>query len=658
MQPLQSARGFRTFLHDTQSLSNRRSRLGLFTLEDRQAAGSLMDVLLAGAMASDQARPIPSLTDNPRFGVFVASPLPVIADANNAVALLGRTHDEAASDQSVAPNPLGTFAGEGGGQFIGFGDLDAVSNAAPISIGDFRVAPSAFQSPSGPVDGSAAPPFVRPTAQNAPPSTATSMESNTPFAAQAAAYLAAIGTNSTPSKFENPTVSFGPMYSYSGGGKVILITKAVVMEVEYLGDVIRIAADPGTPAYPMTGPQYRDNNANGIIEPEQGDLQLPVAYPRGSYVVVTAKFMVETTLMEGSPGTGEVKIEGTSPNSGIHILPTTASWSGDYVTLPPTSSMNTLANVVQYYPSSGYPYSQSGFGISWSLSHNQAGQSGFIPAGASFNEMYVTLAAPTVGPVYHSIINLSVPISAEVAAVDEPTVIAQTWKNFQTKQVTNRHINAKYNGMPLTYYKQWDTKVSSWEDLIKPPYDGRCGAFEEAFVEAIRQAGAVATPISHIQIGAVDKNEYFLVNNWTLPDQAADGKSGNNAYPYLNTLANPAINPDMDPFNSYMRKNVVTNVWEYYWGDTVQVSDDPGAKGQNTTNPASLFFNHWVVKISGKYYDPSYGSGTFTGIPLWEQSSIAALAIVEKDANNKYRFVLRDPSVEFDDFIEWQSIPG
>ena len=417
MQPLQSARGFRTFLHDTQSLSNRRSRLGLFTLEDLQAAGSLLDVLLAGAMASDRAQPIPTLTENPRFGVVSASPLPVVVEVKNAVALVGQSHDETASGQAVASNPLGEFTGEGGGQFIGFGDLDAVSNAAPTSISDFRIAPSAFQSPSSPVDESVSPPFSRSTPQPTPEPEATSMDSNNPSAAQAAAFLATVRTNPTPPKFENPTLTFYPSGSYSGGGKVILITKATVTEVEYLGDVIRISADPGTPQYPMTGPQYRDNNADGIIEPEQGDLQLPVAYPRNSWVVVTAKFKVETTLMQGPPGTGVVTIEGFSESSGIVIPQTQVSWDGGgYVTLPPTSSYyNRLPNVVQYYP---------GFGINWSLSHNQAGQSDFIPAGANFNEMYVTLAKPNISPVYHTSINLSVPNSNYAA--DEATVVSKT----------------------------------------------------------------------------------------------------------------------------------------------------------------------------------------------------------------------------------------
>ena len=96
--PLQSARGFRTFLHDTQSLSNRRSRLGLFTLEDRQAAGSLLDVLLAGAMASDQGSPTPWRSDNPPFGVFTAPQL-VMPEVNNAVAVAGKSHDDAGNDQ-------------------------------------------------------------------------------------------------------------------------------------------------------------------------------------------------------------------------------------------------------------------------------------------------------------------------------------------------------------------------------------------------------------------------------------------------------------------------------------------------------------------------------------------------------------------------------
>ncbi len=396
MQPLQSARGFRTFLNDTQSLSTRRSRLGLFTLEDRQAAGSLMDMLLAGAMASDRAQPLPTPADNPRVSVSSASPLSLVVEDNNTVALLGQAHDEATNDSSVSSNPLGTFVGEGGGQFVGFGDLDQPSNSAPATFADWRVAPAELPTPNGPVDESVSPPFSRSTPQAAPAPEATSMKSNE-FPAIAAAFQTVENeANLVTPNFDPLLVTLYPTNGYSGGTYVILITKAAVCEVEYRGDaVIRIAADPGTPAYPMTGPQYRDVNANGVINPSEGDFQLPVAYPRGSTVVVTAKFYVEVTVMQDAPpGTDVVTVKGTSPNSGIVIPPTTASWDGgSYVTLPPTSSTNTLVNSVEYYP---------GFGMDWKLSHNQAGQSDFISAGASFNEMYVTLAKPSVSPVYHT----------------------------------------------------------------------------------------------------------------------------------------------------------------------------------------------------------------------------------------------------------------
>ena len=639
MQPLQSARSFRTFLHDSQSLNNRRSRLGLFTLEDRQAAGSLMDMLLAGAMASDRAQPIPAPADDPRFGVVTATPFPVSAEVSNAVALVDQTQNDAANSQSVSLNPLGTFAGEGGGQFIGFGDLDQPSNAAPVSIGDWRGA-SALPTSSGHGDESASPSFVRPTAQNAPTLTATTMESNT-SAAQAAAYLAAIGTNATPPKFENPTVSFGPMYGYSGGGKVILITKAVVTEVEYLGDVIRIAADPGTPAYPMTGPQYLDNNADGIIEPEQGDLQLPVAYPRGSYVVVTAKFKVETTLMEGSPGTGEVKIEGTSDSSGIHILPTIASWSGDYVTLPPTSSMNTLANVVQYYPSSGYPYSQSGFGINWTISHNQAGQSGFIPAGASFNEMYVTLAAPNITPVYHTLIHLSVPISAAVNAADEPTIIAQTWKIFQTKNVTNKQVDPMFNGRQLKYYDQWDAKAITMKDLLVS-LDGQCGAFTDLFISSCKAAGARTTVYKEVEFTPVKVDDaWMLINKW---DWQGNGTNNNNTYKYWNTVADPTMAPfnlDFTGTNKFYKKNAAGK-WDYYWGLTAEVTDDKtGISGQNTANPLSNFVSHVTVDIGGKIFDPSYGTGPFVSTLQWEDESVSGFMAPDFTPQFTHRLIMR-----------------
>jgi hypothetical protein len=57
--------------------------------------------------------------------------------------------------------------------------------------------------------------------------------------------------------------------------------------------------------------------------------------------------------------------------------------------------------------------------------------------------------------------------------------------------------------------------------------------------------------------------------------------------------------------------------------------DRDGVPGQGTPDPTSNFFNHFIVSYGGKYYDPSYGTGPFSGDTddearnNWENSAIA-----------------------------------
>ncbi len=45
---------------------------------------------------------------------------------------------------------------------------------------------------------------------------------------------------------------------------------------------------------------------------------------------------------------------------------------------------------------------------------------------------------------------------------------------------------------------------------------------------------------------------------------------------------------------------------DYHRFEITEVTDNTGIPGQNSTNSASMFNNHQIVRVRGKYYDPSY----------------------------------------------------
>ena len=58
------------------------------------------------------------------------------------------------------------------------------------------------------------------------------------------------------------------------------------------------------------------------------------------------------------------------------------------------------------------------------------------------------------------------------------------------------------------------------------------------------------------------------------------------------------------------------------------VIDQEGIPGQGNANPPGIFKNHFIVRYSGVYYDPSYGSGGFPSSTAHEEASIDGICIV------------------------------
>lgn len=68
-----------------------------------------------------------------------------------------------------------------------------------------------------------------------------------------------------------------------------------------------------------------------------------------------------------------------------------------------------------------------------------------------------------------------------------------------------------------------------------------------------------------------------------------------------------------------------------------EAHDAWGVAGQgNSPNPPSGFKNHFIVRINGKLYDPSYGIGEFTTETAYEASAFAGWFSFDTD-DNMYR---------------------
>jgi hypothetical protein len=364
-----------------------------------------------------------------------------------------------------------------------------------------------------------------------------------------------------------------------------------VEQVSYSGDhEYDVSPDNGDPTY--TAPQYLDNNANGNTT-DPGDHNNPVVYVAGSTPTIAAQF----TVGDMANPTGGVMVKGTGPD-GISIPATTATLSGNTVSLPATAASTAFGNAVNYYPK---------FVISWQISFD--GGSTWLNAGKSNTEIDVSLKDPkNAGSIFETLSWLS--SKAAKGDTTEAQVIADIWNQFPGLNIQRK------DGTPLAYYATFSGASCTTTAGLLQGGQGQCSAFAHLFLDLMKTQGiagstdGMAIKYSLVQYSVDTTNGGFLVKNWKFSD--AGGVSGVADYPYLNL-------PPLDGSS-------LIGDHSYNWG-YADVTDQPGIPGQNSTNPASFFNNHQIVKIGSSYYDPSYGV-TYTSLADMESKSIAGYYLI------------------------------
>ena len=61
-----------------------------------------------------------------------------------------------------------------------------------------------------------------------------------------------------------------------------------------------------------------------------------------------------------------------------------------------------------------------------------------------------------------------------------------------------------------------------------------------------------------------------------------------------------------------------------------EISPAPGTAGQGNPDPPSIFLNHFIVKWSGQFYDPSYGGPAYPTQEAWENGSLAGFFYIDR----------------------------
>ncbi len=595
-------------------------QLKLFTLEDRNAPGSLLDLLIAelADFGFDLPLPDPATLGTTSFTQNVDAPKP---DADRPeTAYVG---DESHRRSENTSEPFGTTTDGIFGQFLDFEDLVSIPFTEGIS---FRTLDSETVEENG---------KSTPTTAEAP---SDPRSGERPVWPVPAALSISVGKVDPPFAELLTDSSIGRSYAIYGGSTQI-VSSAKVREVTFGGaDLITIVADPETPAY-GDPPQWVDSDLDGLTNDDPdtpSDRALPIGYPMNKDAVVSARFKANFTTIPYPIPPGQLMIRGANLLSAAQpyyftIPATAATLVGNDVVLPETTIANPFPGTMNY----------GSIVIQWEFSNN--GGTSWSSAGVSENQLYVPLDKPVLSVVYHTPIHLGVAAAAMAGAADETAAIAKIWDNFKKPesglpQVKNTHIKAAYSGRALHYYKDWDVTSGDPKVLGAPTakllkdLDGTCVSWSFLFADALFDAGINAKKqIVYFEAKTryrtpgttVPYPENLLIKNWVF---AGNGTNGNNTYLYQNTPKDPQ-NPA-----SMFSKSVV-GTWYYEWGalPAAEVTDQAGLPGQNTTNPRSTFQDHVVVKVNGSYYDPSYGL-KWANVQAWEDGAVDGFMVY--DGNN------------------------
>jgi hypothetical protein len=334
-------------------------------------------------------------------------------------------------------------------------------------------------------------------------------------------------------------------------------------------------------------PHWQDDNDDGDAD-DPGERKYPIAYVQDTPPTIAGTIKVKPSGLTAVSGFS-AKIKVTGPGN-IEIDATAAIIATDEIMLPATASSGNFAQEIDYL---------NPMPLSWKVEVNDKGH--WCEAGETANRTYVTLGAPATTMRQETLFDIGCRNADGETAPTATT--AKIWTEFTDRIV--QKVNPA-TGMPtgtqMTYYANYNPLDSNGASVCTAPQllkanDGQCGSWADLFIR-IRQVQGIDDPDEYVIIGSPISTEGFAVKNWTFGQNKT---SKNILYPYLNIcpLGNGSILANFEAVQG-------TNY--YNWANYIEVTDDViEIKGQGTSNPASLFGQHIVVEILGKYYDPSYG---------------------------------------------------
>jgi hypothetical protein len=301
--------------------------------------------------------------------------------------------------------------------------------------------------------------------------------------------------------------------------------------------------------------------------------QSPVSYARNTKVVFDAVFKVTTAPCR--PEKVDVKGAATFGSVSLEWVGNVTVSPGDSQATLTLTSNNPLANEVGIFEVSD---------ISWQMN---PGGTGWASAGTTRNVMYVTLGAASGTPNYWTLLDIS--CRAAAGETSESGLITKVFTGF-----TGRAIKRKRDGNDLTYWNPRSTCTATNTQLLLASANGagQCGSWAECLIDTYKVHGVTSGEkilIVHTVSDWTGSQVSFMVKNWIINHPPASIKD------------------------------------DYTHNIPLECKPGVNHPGQNNPTPPEAFYNHFIVRAIGKFWDPSYGTGPYNDQVAWEADSIDGL---------------------------------
>jgi hypothetical protein len=364
--------------------------------------------------------------------------------------------------------------------------------------------------------------------------------------------------------------------------KTAKAVKIRAKSVAFGGSVITVKQDDGSGDYPT--PHWKDNSVPADDDNDDvGDHNFPVAYVRNTSMVLTAEFEVEPASALG--GATSATVTGTGSAGGTtYVFTGTATVGGGLITLSNAQANVPLPNRIDYF---------NRLDIGWTIAPNGGSMPNCGPLQTK-HRVYVLLGTPNTGSRFETLIHLS---CTDAAGKDnENDAVPAIWNEFTDRVVTRKPKNGFNNpdGVQMLYWNPPSTVSQTLEGMLaQPAGNGSCVAWAGLLHEALGAQGIASSQVHQVTATYRDDPSMgggpsvMLVKNWSF--------------------IGPGSAPPACTLFTYLPS---------------EITDLLGAPAQANADPPGGFFNHFIVRYSGNWYDPSYGTGPFVSDGNWENAAL------------------------------------